>query len=106
MRDSNGKTREASVTKSFANFIDTNGTVVQTLIVNEITKLYNSLSSDKKEKWTESEREVKKKWKFHFVHKSPTTVNLNVLISIKYIKKINFCVFFKSKLEDRNYKSL
>lgn len=50
MRDSNGKIREASFTKSFANFIDANGTVVQNLVVNEITKLYNSLSSEKKEK--------------------------------------------------------
>ncbi|CAH2104259.1 unnamed protein product [Euphydryas editha] len=50
MRNSNGKTREASIYKSFANFLDTNGTVVQNLIVNEITKLYNSLSSEKKEK--------------------------------------------------------
>ncbi|XP_026726809.1 signal peptidase complex subunit 2 [Trichoplusia ni] len=50
MRDSTGKTREASIIKSFANFIDTNGTIVQPLVINEITKLYNSLSSDKKEK--------------------------------------------------------
>lgn len=50
MRNSNGKYREASINKSFANFIDTNGTVVQSLIVNEITKLYNSLSAEKKEK--------------------------------------------------------
>ena len=50
MRDSSGKTRDASITKSLANFIDTNGTVVQPLVLNEITKLYNSLSSEKKEK--------------------------------------------------------
>ncbi|CAG9566573.1 unnamed protein product [Danaus chrysippus] len=50
MRDANGKTREATVNKSFANYIDNNGTVVQSVIVNEITKLYNSLSSEKKEK--------------------------------------------------------
>ncbi|KPI94597.1 PREDICTED: signal peptidase complex subunit 2 [Papilio xuthus] len=50
MVDSNGKTREASITKSFANYIDINGTVVHNLVLNEITKLYNSLISDKKEK--------------------------------------------------------
>ncbi|KAL0849537.1 hypothetical protein ABMA28_013807 [Loxostege sticticalis] len=50
MRDTAGKTREASFNKSFANFIDTNGTVVQNVVVNEITKLYNSLSTEKKEK--------------------------------------------------------
>ncbi|KAJ8729189.1 hypothetical protein PYW08_000770 [Mythimna loreyi] len=50
MRDASGKTREASITKSFANFIDTNGTIVQSLVINDITKLYNSLSSEKKEK--------------------------------------------------------
>ncbi|CAH2229035.1 signal peptidase complex subunit 2 [Pararge aegeria] len=49
MRDLN-KVREASVNKSFAYFIDANGTIVQTLIVNEITKLYNSISSEKKDK--------------------------------------------------------
>lgn len=52
MRDASGRSREASITKSFANFIDTNGTIVQTLVINEITKLYNSLSSEKKEKWS------------------------------------------------------
>lgn len=51
MRDSNGKLREASINKSFANYIDTNGTVVQNLVISEVTKLYNSLSSEKKEKW-------------------------------------------------------
>lgn len=51
MRDSHGKLREASINKSFANYIDTNGTVVQSLVISEVTKLYNSLSSEKKEKW-------------------------------------------------------
>ncbi|KAL4712806.1 hypothetical protein ACJJTC_011876 [Scirpophaga incertulas] len=50
MRDGSGKSREVSVNKSFANFIDTNGAIVQNVVVNEITKLYNSLSSEKKEK--------------------------------------------------------
>ena len=50
MRDASGKSREASITKSFANFIDTNGTIVQPLVINEITKLYNSLVSEKKDK--------------------------------------------------------
>lgn len=50
MRDSTGKLREASINKSFANYIDTNGTVVQNLVISEVTKLYNSLSSEKKEK--------------------------------------------------------
>lgn len=51
LRDTNGKFREASINKSFANFIDTNGTVVQNLVLNEVNKMYNSLSSEKKEKW-------------------------------------------------------
>lgn len=50
LRDTNGKFREASINKSFANFIDTNGTVVQNLVLNEVNKMYNSLSSEKKEK--------------------------------------------------------
>ncbi|CAG9784078.1 unnamed protein product [Diatraea saccharalis] len=50
MRDAGGRSREASINKSFANFIDVNGAVVQSVVVTEITKLYNSLSSDKKEK--------------------------------------------------------
>lgn len=50
MRDASGKCREGSFTKSLANFIDTNGTIVQSLVLNEINKLYNSLSSEKKEK--------------------------------------------------------
>lgn len=50
MHDSTGKSREASINKSFANYIDTNGTVVQSIVSTEITKLYNSLSSEKKEK--------------------------------------------------------
>lgn len=50
MRDPKGKTREAGFVKSFANFIDINGTVVQSIVTNEITKIYNSLSSEKKEK--------------------------------------------------------
>lgn len=50
MRDSSGKNRESSINKSFANFLDTNGTVVQSVVVGEITKLYNSLSSEKKDK--------------------------------------------------------
>ncbi|VVC99116.1 signal peptidase complex subunit 2 [Leptidea sinapis] len=50
MRDSNGKVRESSINKSFANYIDVNGTVVQSIVSNEIVKLYNSLSSEKKEK--------------------------------------------------------
>ncbi|GBP20596.1 Signal peptidase complex subunit 2 [Eumeta japonica] len=51
MRDSNtGKTREASVIKSFANFIDVNGVIVQSIVTSEVTKLYNSLLNEKKEK--------------------------------------------------------
>lgn len=50
MRDVNGKIREVSVTRSFANYIDNNGTVVQPLVVSELTKLYNSLTSEKKDK--------------------------------------------------------
>ncbi|KOB59524.1 Signal peptidase complex subunit 2 [Operophtera brumata] len=50
LRDAHGKYREASITKSFANFIDTNGLVAQNLVINEVTKIYNSLSSEKKDK--------------------------------------------------------
>lgn len=50
MRDVQGKHREASITKSFANFIDTNGLIAQNLVINEVTKIYNSLSYEKKEK--------------------------------------------------------
>lgn len=66
MRDTAGKTREASFNKSFANFIDTNGTVVQNVVVNEITKLYNSLSTEKKEKWFAS-RVFCKVWHCNFI---------------------------------------
>lgn len=50
MRDVHGKYRETSITKSFANYIDTNGLVTQNLVISEVTKLYNSLSFEKKEK--------------------------------------------------------
>lgn len=42
--------REASSTKSCAAFIDVNGVVLENLVANELNRLYNSLSADKKEK--------------------------------------------------------
>lgn len=45
-----GSRRETSSKKSVANFIDVNGIVVQELVDTEVTKLHNSLLSDRKEK--------------------------------------------------------
>lgn len=45
-----GAAREASITKSVANFIDVNGVILSDLIDPEVTKLHNSLLSEKKEK--------------------------------------------------------
>lgn len=42
--------REAVSTKSCACFIDSNGIILDNLIVNEVNRLYNSLSSEKKDK--------------------------------------------------------
>lgn len=42
--------RQASVTKSCANYIDQNGVVIDQLIANEVKRLFNSLTSEKKEK--------------------------------------------------------
>ncbi|XP_044736002.1 probable signal peptidase complex subunit 2 [Chrysoperla carnea] len=42
--------RAASFTKSVANFIDQNGVVLNDLIENEITKIHNSVLSEKKDK--------------------------------------------------------
>ncbi|XP_037977270.2 signal peptidase complex subunit 2 [Plutella xylostella] len=50
LRDTNGKFREASINKSFANYIDSSGVVAQATVTSEITRLYNSLLSEKKEK--------------------------------------------------------
>ncbi|XP_067639470.1 signal peptidase complex subunit 2 [Eurosta solidaginis] len=41
--------REASSTKSCANFIDANGVVLDNLVANEVNRLFNSLSSGKKD---------------------------------------------------------
>lgn len=49
VRDAKG-IREASVTKSCANFIDTNGFVFENLVANEVNRLYNSLQTEKKDK--------------------------------------------------------
>ena len=49
VRDAKG-VREASITKSCANYIDTNGVVLENLVANEVTRLYNSLTAEKKEK--------------------------------------------------------
>lgn len=45
-----GTTREASIKKSVANFIDVNGNVVTEIVESEISKLHNSLLSERKEK--------------------------------------------------------
>lgn len=45
-----GARREASFKKSIANFIDVNGSVVDEIVEAEVTKLHNSLLSEKKEK--------------------------------------------------------
>lgn len=49
VKDSKG-VREASVTKSSANFIDVNGVVLQNLVTNEVQRIYNSLNAEKKDK--------------------------------------------------------
>lgn len=50
VKDSKG-VREATTTKSVANFVDVNGTILTDLIANELKRLYNSLNSvDKKDK--------------------------------------------------------
>ncbi|KAF2880758.1 hypothetical protein ILUMI_25430 [Ignelater luminosus] len=45
-----GTTREASIKKSVANFIDVNGNVVTEIVEAEVSKLHNSLLSERKEK--------------------------------------------------------
>ena len=42
--------REASLTKSCANYIDNNGIVFENLIANDVSRLYNSLNVEKKDK--------------------------------------------------------
>lgn len=42
--------RDATSEKSCANFIDANGVIIDKLVANEVNRLYNSLSSEKKEK--------------------------------------------------------
>lgn len=49
VKDSKG-IREATITKSVANFIDTNGVVLEDVITNELNRLYNSISVEKKDK--------------------------------------------------------
>jgi signal peptidase complex subunit 2 len=50
VKDSRG-CREATITKSAANFIDVNGVVLEDLVENELNRLYSSLNSEKKDKW-------------------------------------------------------
>ncbi|XP_055376305.1 signal peptidase complex subunit 2 [Condylostylus longicornis] len=42
--------REATTTKSCASFIDSNGVILSNLVANELNRLYNSLTIEKKEK--------------------------------------------------------
>lgn len=49
VKDSKG-VREASITKSCANYIDVNGVVFESLIANDVSRLYNSLNNEKKDK--------------------------------------------------------
>lgn len=42
--------REACATKSCANYIDSNGQVLENLVSNEVSRLINSLNSEKKDK--------------------------------------------------------
>lgn len=49
VKDSKG-IREATITKSIANYIDVNGIVCQDIIQNELNRLYNSINSEKKDK--------------------------------------------------------
>ncbi|CAM6031545.1 unnamed protein product, partial [Sphagnum compactum] len=50
LKDSKGFMREATTTKSIANFVDTNGVVLEDLVANELNRLYNSINSEKKDK--------------------------------------------------------
>lgn len=49
VKDAKG-VREASISKSCAHFIDTNGLLLDHLVANEVTRLYNSLNNEKKDK--------------------------------------------------------
>lgn len=49
VKDAKG-VREASLSKSCAQYIDTNGIVLDHLIGNEVTRLFNSLNNEKKDK--------------------------------------------------------
>lgn len=42
--------REASITKSCADFVDTTGLVLENLVANEVTRLFNSLNNERKDK--------------------------------------------------------
>jgi signal peptidase complex subunit 2 len=45
-----GSQRETDLTKSVAHFVDVNGSVVHEIVENEVTKLHNSLLSERKDK--------------------------------------------------------
>lgn len=45
-----GDERSTSIKKSVANFVDVDGFVVQEIVESEVTKMHNSLLSEKKEK--------------------------------------------------------
>uniref|UniRef100_A0A182UGQ4 Signal peptidase complex subunit 2 n=1 Tax=Anopheles melas TaxID=34690 RepID=A0A182UGQ4_9DIPT len=49
LKDSRG-IREATVTKSVANFIDVNGLVLDDLVASEVNRIVNSLNADRKDK--------------------------------------------------------
>ncbi|SPP86875.1 signal peptidase complex subunit 2 [Drosophila guanche] len=50
VRDAKGVQRELHSAKSCAAYIDTNGIILDNLVANEVNRLYNSLSAEKKDK--------------------------------------------------------
>lgn len=45
-----GNVRSTSIKKSVANFVDVDGYVVHEIVENDVTKMHNSLLSERKEK--------------------------------------------------------
>lgn len=49
VKDAKG-VREASTTKSCANYVDVNGVVLENLVANDVSRIFNSLNNEKKDK--------------------------------------------------------